>query len=196
MAVDTNAAAPRLIVHLDAARAGPEIIEGILCIDAAFDGMAFELEIALRMFERFTHRNHDLIAHQIDAGHFFGDGMFDLDPLIHLEEKEVSVVIHDKLHGTRISIIGFLGDSDGSLAHALAKFFESVFDQWRGAFLNHLLVATLDRAVSFAQMDDMTFVISQNLELNVVGVLDEFFDIDRSEERRVGKECRSRWSPY
>ena len=22
------------------------------------------------------------------------------------------------------------------------------------------------------------------------------FDMDRSEERRVGKECRSRWSPY
>ena len=22
------------------------------------------------------------------------------------------------------------------------------------------------------------------------------FDVDRSEERRVGKECRSRWSPY
>ena len=21
-------------------------------------------------------------------------------------------------------------------------------------------------------------------------------DVDRSEERRVGKECRSRWSPY
>ena len=25
---------------------------------------------------------------------------------------------------------------------------------------------------------------------------DTVFDIDRSEERRVGKECRSRWSPY
>src|SRR2546430_2217218 len=23
-----------------------------------------------------------------------------------------------------------------------------------------------------------------------------FFGVDRSEERRVGKECRSRWSPY
>src|SRR2546425_13380111 len=23
-----------------------------------------------------------------------------------------------------------------------------------------------------------------------------FADLDRSEERRVGKECRSRWSPY
>ena len=24
----------------------------------------------------------------------------------------------------------------------------------------------------------------------------EQFEINRSEERRVGKECRSRWSPY
>ena len=25
---------------------------------------------------------------------------------------------------------------------------------------------------------------------------DDFHDHERSEERRVGKECRSRWSPY
>ena len=25
---------------------------------------------------------------------------------------------------------------------------------------------------------------------------EELLDMDRSEERRVGKECRSRWSPY
>ena len=31
----------------------------------------------------------------------------------------------------------------------------------------------------------------------VGGVSMDFFDSDmRSEERRVGKECRSRWSPY
>ena len=24
----------------------------------------------------------------------------------------------------------------------------------------------------------------------------DFYILDRSEERRVGKECRSRWSPY
>ena len=29
-----------------------------------------------------------------------------------------------------------------------------------------------------------------------VGKLKEYFNIARSEERRVGKECRSRWSPY
>src|SRR5256885_5315757 len=26
--------------------------------------------------------------------------------------------------------------------------------------------------------------------------VDVYFTLDRSEERRVGKECRSRWSPY
>ena len=28
------------------------------------------------------------------------------------------------------------------------------------------------------------------------GVYDTYSVCDRSEERRVGKECRSRWSPY
>ena len=28
------------------------------------------------------------------------------------------------------------------------------------------------------------------------GVLDLLMEKERSEERRVGKECRSRWSPY
>src|ERR1043166_6800819 len=36
--------------------------------------------------------------------------------------------------------------------------------------------------------------IRNYLEYGGHGIL--VFDIDRSEERRVGKECRSRWSPY
>ena len=31
---------------------------------------------------------------------------------------------------------------------------------------------------------------------NVLSKLNNISDLDRSEERRVGKECRSRWSPY
>ena len=31
---------------------------------------------------------------------------------------------------------------------------------------------------------------------NIPGILQKDIDIYRSEERRVGKECRSRWSPY
>ena len=35
--------------------------------------------------------------------------------------------------------------------------------------------------------------LAQIREANEMGVLD---GVTRSEERRVGKECRSRWSPY
>src|ERR1035441_536713 len=31
---------------------------------------------------------------------------------------------------------------------------------------------------------------------NYVGGTVTYLDVNRSEERRVGKECRSRWSPY
>ena len=36
-------------------------------------------------------------------------------------------------------------------------------------------------------MDKLSFNIFPNVN---------FIDLCRSEERRVGKECRSRWSPY
>ena len=34
------------------------------------------------------------------------------------------------------------------------------------------------------------------VKLNPEGCIGAFKAIGRSEERRVGKECRSRWSPY
>src|SRR2546430_17696913 len=45
---------------------------------------------------------------------------------------------------------------------------------------------------------------AQVLHVDKVGIHDNFFELgghsllatQRSEERRVGKECRSRWSPY
>ena len=36
----------------------------------------------------------------------------------------------------------------------------------------------------------------QDLGMTTNGILLEFYAESRSEERRVGKECRSRWSPY
>src|SRR2546422_6737542 len=32
--------------------------------------------------------------------------------------------------------------------------------------------------------------------LEMIEIFERIFPSDRSEERRVGKECRSRWSPY
>src|ERR1017187_4168419 len=47
---------------------------------------------------------------------------------------------------------------------------------------------------------DKLYFTEAEWEAFVLGVKDGEFDLDesgnRSEERRVGKECRSRWSPY
>ena len=37
---------------------------------------------------------------------------------------------------------------------------------------------------------------SYETQTNLRGKKPKLSDADRSEERRVGKECRSRWSPY
>ena len=39
-------------------------------------------------------------------------------------------------------------------------------------------------------------VLAQDPRLEILVVDDKSPDGTRSEERRVGKECRSRWSPY
>src|SRR3712207_9079091 len=43
---------------------------------------------------------------------------------------------------------------------------------------------------------DSKFAQSANYWKNSIGMNKCIDSIDRSEERRVGKECRSRWSPY
>ena len=47
--------------------------------------------------------------------------------------------------------------------------------------------------VNSIKLDEYAGTIDYQNKTIVVGVP---YDYDRSEERRVGKECRSRWSPY
>ena len=44
----------------------------------------------------------------------------------------------------------------------------------------------------------LVYLVATDLDddRKLVMVLGYYFSIGRSEERRVGKECRSRWSPY
>ena len=43
---------------------------------------------------------------------------------------------------------------------------------------------------------DKKYVDFPDYILKITKQIWEGKDVDRSEERRVGKECRSRWSPY
>src|ERR1051326_3251640 len=39
-------------------------------------------------------------------------------------------------------------------------------------------MSTLNGAITLSQMDDMTFAVAQDLKLDMVGILNEFFNID------------------
>ena len=57
-------------------------------------------------------------------------------------------------------------------------------------WIRQILVAVVGLASGFAVAAGLfSFIIG-------LGVVSDFADRTRSEERRVGKECRSRWSPY
>ena len=60
---------------------------------------------------------------------------------------------------------------------------------------NRKKVLVVDDESNIAQMMAM-MLETRGYDVNVAGSGEEAIAKARSEERRVGKECRSRWSPY
>src|ERR1035438_2518261 len=60
-------------------------------------------------------------------------------------------------------------------------------DQLRALYEGDLLQASQDGVVK---------IVLRSLKMLTLRAKDTPFRLPRSEERRVGKECRSRWSPY
>ena len=56
------------------------------------------------------------------------------------------------------------------------------------------LISTLDRYLAVRFLGSIMLVFATNIAL--ILLVDFVEMLRRSEERRVGKECRSRWSPY
>ena len=56
--------------------------------------------------------------------------------------------------------------------------------------------AISDYLVAFAKKHDLTWYQDESNNVVIVQEATAGYEQARSEERRVGKECRSRWSPY
>src|SRR5256885_5413850 len=67
----------------------------------------------------------------------------------------------------------------------------------RGHKRQRRITAARDQtAVTQSQVVDAERAISFNVSQQFANALLAKSNVERSEERRVGKECRSRWSPY
>ena len=132
-------------------------------------------DIFLAEREWFAGGDLDLLLDQVDAGDHLGDGVFDLDAGVDLDEIEVVVGVDQELARARVDIAGGPGQSDGGLAQLGAH----VQRQGRrGRFLDQLLMAALQRAIAVPAMHDIAVGIGQDLDLDVPGAIDELLEID------------------
>ena len=105
----------------------------------------------------------------------FGDGMLDLQPRVHLEEVEALVLAGDEFDRAGGIVVHGFGQRDRLLAHLAAG---GLVEQRRRRFLDHLLVAALDRTFALAEIDHVAMLVAQHLDLDVAGIDDEFLDED------------------
>ena len=101
--------------------------------------------------------------------------MFDLEAGVHLQEVEVALTVHDELDRAGRAVVDGAGERHGAGAHFLA---ERLVDERARAFLDHLLVAALDRAFALAEMHGVAVCVGQHLDLDMARLLDIFLDED------------------
>src|SRR5690348_9210283 len=69
----------------------------------------------------------------------------------------------------------------------------------RGPYTNNevadLIKKTTGEEISYTQIWKLRNGQAQNPQMRLIEAMARTFGVPRSEERRVGKECRSRWAP-
>ena len=172
MGIEADTYASWRVEEVDGAWARAEVVGGIFGIDTEFDGVAEGSEIIELRAKAFACGDANLFANEIDTVDFFGHGVFDLDAGIHFEAVVVASVIDKKLHGAGVFVVNGFGKFDGGLAHS---FTQLVIEKGGGGFFKEFLVAPLDRTVAFADVNNFSTFIAQDLEFDMVRFFDEFF---------------------
>ena len=165
-----------------------KVVGRILGGDTALDGVAAGGHVSLAgdanggIAQGTAFRNEDLGTNQVDAGDHFGDGMFHLDTGVHLDEVMVALAVHQEFQGTGVDEANGLGDLDGVFIQGVA---DGLIHRESGGVFHDLLVTALQRAVTLEQVNDIAVLVSQNLDLNVLGTFQELFNEDVAVAERL-----------
>ena len=159
----------------------------MLGVDAAFDGVAAN-DDGMRddLRESFAARDAELGLHEIDASDGFGDGMFDLDAGVHLDEVELAIFIHEELDGAGILVADVFQAAADGFADLVAHLWRHL---QRRRFFDELLMAALDGAFALAEGHDVAVFVSQYLELDVARLLNELLHVEVAVAEGVGGFC-------
>ncbi len=158
----------------DAPGGGREFI-GMLGIDAAFDGVTSELNIALAEGQFFARCDEDLLTHDVNAGNHLGNGMFNLHAGVHFDKEKFAILI-EEFKSTGAAIADLATRLCAALAYLVAQ---ARIEHRCRRLLYDLLVATLHRAIALAQIDGIAMLICQYLKFNVARIFQVLFHVYR-----------------
>jgi len=160
---------------------------GMFGVDAALNRMAVQPDVFLTQAEWDAAGNEDLLDHNIHPRHHFGDGVLHLHAGIHLDEVELSVLV-EELKGAGAAVADAQAGIDTYRADAGTLLGS---DAGRRGFLDHLLVAALNRTIALAQMDRLPLAIGQYLDFDVARPLQVFLHVHRAVAKcRLGLAAR------
>ena len=175
--LDADARTTRRSMAEQLARRWRKAVARILRVDTTLDRMPTHDDVGLRKRQRLTRRDEDLLAHKIDTRNELGDGMLDLNPRVHLEEKEIAMPIEQALDGARADVADGLSSRDRHRTHPRPQL---LVDGRRWGLLDDLLMPTLQRAIALTEVHRRAVRVGHHLDLDVPRILDVLLDVDRA----------------
>src|SRR5262245_11579694 len=172
--LDPNARTTRNAEHVNDAGRRDQGLR-IFGIDPALDRVAGERHLALLERQPLASGDPNLLLDDVDAGHHFGDRVFDLQPRVRFHEVEVTVGVHQELERAGVRVLHGLGGVDDGAAHLPPQL---LAERGRRRLFDQLLMPPLDRALALAEVDDVAVVIAENLKLDVARRFHVLLDVD------------------
>ena len=148
-----------------------EAAAGILAVDAELEGVSDRLRVGV--VEATALGQAELLAHQVDSGHFLGHGMLDLQPGVDLQERDGAVLADQELAGAGAHVADLGEDRLGRAIHLVTL---RVGQERRGGLLDQLLVAALQGTIAGGDDDDRTGCVGEALGLDVARLVQVLFD--------------------
>lgn len=94
---------------------------------------------------------------------------------VDLNEVVSVVLVNQELSGTSIAVVDRLCEPDCIRENSIASLDREILCRSK---LDNLLMTTLDTAIALVEMDDVSEVVSEELDLNVLGLVEEALDED------------------
>ena len=173
----------RFAVQVEGAGGGQEVVVRVLGVQAHLDGVAAQRHLFLADRQRLAPGDTDLPGDQVQAGDGLGDRVLHLQAGVHLHEEELATRVQQEFHGAGADIADGLGGLHRRFAHGAAQ---RRGHAGRRGFLDHLLVAALDRAVALVEVQAVAVLVGEYLDLHVARLEDIFLHQHaRVAERRL-----------